>query len=111
MVVETAIRETCRIRKWELLALNVRTNHVHAVVSTKQIPERVLNALKANATRRLREKELWTHPFSPSQIKAAIASCGTNGVLRGQLIMYSTDRATNCQTLTTSLDPSQYHLR
>ena len=64
-VVETAIRETCRIRRWEVLALNVRTNHVHVVVSTNQIPERVLNALKANATRRLRESELWRYPFSP----------------------------------------------
>jgi len=64
-VVETAIRETCRIRKWEVLALNVRTNHVHAVVTASQIPERVLNAFKANATRGLREGGLWPHPFSP----------------------------------------------
>jgi len=63
--IDTAIRETCRIRKWELLALNVRTNHVHVVVSAKQIPERVLNALKANAIRDLRQSGLWTHPFSP----------------------------------------------
>jgi REP element-mobilizing transposase RayT len=63
--VETAIRETCSVRKWEALALNVRTNHVHAVVSTEQIPERVLNALKANATQGLRAGGLWLHPFSP----------------------------------------------
>ena len=31
--IETAIRETCNIRKWLLQALNVRTNHVHTVVS------------------------------------------------------------------------------
>ena len=63
--IELAICETCRIRKWELLALNVRTNHVHAVVTAKPNPERVLNAFKANATRHLRQGELWTHPFSP----------------------------------------------
>ena len=63
--VKIAIRETCRIRKWELLALNVRTNHVHVVVTANQIPERVLNAFKANATGRLRESELWPYPFSP----------------------------------------------
>ena len=63
--IDTAIRETCRIRKWELLALNVRTNHVHVVVTANHIPERVLNSLKANATRHLRQNELWTHPFSP----------------------------------------------
>ena len=30
--VERAIRETCKLRKWHLLALSVRTNHVHVVV-------------------------------------------------------------------------------
>jgi hypothetical protein len=28
--IEKAIRETCQIRKWALLAFNVRTNHVHS---------------------------------------------------------------------------------
>ena len=32
-LVEQAIRETCEVRKWILLAINVRTNHVHLVVS------------------------------------------------------------------------------
>ena len=31
--VEKAIRETCEIRRWFLQAVNVRTNHIHAVVS------------------------------------------------------------------------------
>src|SRR5437588_1575653 len=31
--VERAIRETCKIRRWALHAVNVRTNHVHVVVS------------------------------------------------------------------------------
>ena len=63
--VAIAIRETCRIRKWELLALNVRTNHVHVVVTANQIPERALNAFKANATAQLRENELWPYSFTP----------------------------------------------
>ena len=63
--VEAAIRQTCEIRKWSLHAVNVRTNHGHIVVTANCIPEVVLNALKANATRQLREEELWTHPFSP----------------------------------------------
>ena len=63
--VKTAIRETCEIRKWDLLALNVRTNHVHAVVTANRDPEIVLNAFKANATRELRERNLWPHDFSP----------------------------------------------
>jgi REP element-mobilizing transposase RayT len=63
--VEEAIIETCRIRKWSLLASNVRTNHVHAVVTADTLPGRVLNALKANATRQLRADGLWAHSFSP----------------------------------------------
>ena len=64
--IESAIRETCQIRKWWLHAINVRTNHVHTVVSASQKePGLVLNAFKANATRQLRENGLWRHPFSP----------------------------------------------
>lgn len=60
-----AIQETCRIRKWSLLALNVRTNHVHSVITANRKADLVLNAFKANATRELRQDGLWIHPFSP----------------------------------------------
>jgi REP element-mobilizing transposase RayT len=63
--VQKAIRETCSIRKWQLQALNVRTNHVHTVVTANRKPGLVLNAFKANATRQLREDQLWPHQFSP----------------------------------------------
>ena len=64
-LVMNAIKETCQIRKWSLLALNVRSNHVHSVVSANKKPEQILGAFKANATRQLRENGLWPHPFSP----------------------------------------------
>ncbi len=63
--IETAIRETCSIRKCSLQAINVRTNHVHTVVTANREPDAVLSAFKANATRQLREAELWKYPFSP----------------------------------------------
>jgi REP element-mobilizing transposase RayT len=64
--VESAIRETCGIRNWALRAVNVRTNHVHVVVSAGDLsPGRVLNALKANATRQMRQDGCWTLPNSP----------------------------------------------
>jgi len=63
--VEKAIRQTCGLRKWHLHAVNVRTNHVHAVVTANRKPELVLHTFKANATRQLREDNLWLHPFSP----------------------------------------------
>ena len=64
-LVEKAIRETCSIRNWHLQALNVRTNHVHTVVTANRKPELVLNAFKANATRELRQAQLWRHQFTP----------------------------------------------
>ncbi|MCM3871610.1 MAG: transposase [Pyrinomonadaceae bacterium] len=63
--VEKGIRETCAIRKWRLLAFNIRTNHVHAVVSANSPAWLVLNALKANATRSLREAGCWRNARSP----------------------------------------------
>src|SRR5712691_9109075 len=35
--VEEAVHENCEIRKWVLRALNVRTNHVHLVVSIGEL--------------------------------------------------------------------------
>jgi REP element-mobilizing transposase RayT len=63
--VDEAIHETCDVRGWQLRACNVRTNHVHTVVSARCEPERVLTAFKANATRRMREASCWTHDYSP----------------------------------------------
>ncbi|MDR3108699.1 MAG: transposase [Planctomycetaceae bacterium] len=102
-VVAKAIEETCQFRNWQLLEQNVRTNHVHIVVTVPKVPpslpvgaavtalkiktkarsgsdgiiisgsggiikpEKVMSALKANATRCLREaglfpadQKLWT---------------------------------------------------
>ena len=54
-VVDGAIRELCGRRGYGLKALNVRTNHAHVVLSAAQKPERIVDALKANATKALRE--------------------------------------------------------
>ena len=63
--VESGIRETCTLRKWSLWALNIRTNHVRAVVSANQKPDAVLIALKANATRSMKEAGCWKSEISP----------------------------------------------
>lgn len=59
-VVETTIRAHCAIRRWELHALNVRTNHVHLVLTADATPERAMSECKAWSTRRLREAGLIT---------------------------------------------------
>src|SRR5205823_10119187 len=63
--IECGIRETCAIRKWELWTLNVRSNHLHCVVTANCNPKTVLVALKANATRAMREAGCWRSELSP----------------------------------------------
>src|ERR1043165_5543381 len=54
VVVERAARAVCEHRKYFLHASNVRSNHVHVVVSAEQKPELVLGAFKSYSTRALR---------------------------------------------------------
>lgn len=56
-----AIRNDCLIRGYRLYALNVRTNHVHTVVSGRRKPEQIMNSFKAYATRTLRDKGMLNH--------------------------------------------------
>ncbi|MBL8182551.1 MAG: transposase [Blastocatellia bacterium] len=83
--VETAIKELCKARGYTLYAINVRSNHVHVVVGVAGKPERVADAFKAFATRRLRElnlvasdRKLWSrgrsrkYLWKPNQVSAAI---------------------------------------
>jgi REP element-mobilizing transposase RayT len=58
-VVEKTIREVCDHRNWLLRAINVRTNHVHTVVTADRGPEPVMDTFKAYATRRMTEAGLW----------------------------------------------------
>lgn len=53
--VETTIAEVCKHRDYQLLAVNVRTNHIHAVISVRVKPKLVAEAFKSYSTRRLRE--------------------------------------------------------
>ncbi len=56
--VEIVIKELCEQRKYHLQAINVRNNHVHTAVSVEAKPERVVDAFKAFATKKLREENL-----------------------------------------------------
>lgn len=66
--VSAAILEHADFKRWPIHAMNVRTNHAHVVCSATESPEKVMNAFKAFATRRLRTDKLagpdakvWTH--------------------------------------------------
>jgi REP element-mobilizing transposase RayT len=55
-LVEQVIRQHCAIRGWTLHAINVRTNHVHVVISADRSPEEVMSQLKAWTSRRLSDQ-------------------------------------------------------
>jgi REP element-mobilizing transposase RayT len=59
-IVHDAIVRHCEHRGWSALAVHVRTQHVHVVVSRcgGVAPERVMAEFKAWSTRRLRESSL-----------------------------------------------------
>jgi len=85
VAVEKGIRETCRIRKWRLWAFNIRTNHVHSVVSANRQGWEVLCALKANATRTLREEGCWRSEHSPWVRRGSKIRLWTDRQLQGAI--------------------------
>ncbi len=90
--VGAAVRDTCSIRKWLLYAENVRSNHVHSVVSAGgRKPGIYLNALKANATRALRENGLYWSESSPWSDKGSTRWLWTEGHLSAAIdyVLYS----------------------
>jgi REP element-mobilizing transposase RayT len=62
---EVAMREVCARRGYFQHAINVRTNHVHSVVTASCKPEHVLEAFKAYATRKLRQAGLIARHIKP----------------------------------------------
>jgi REP element-mobilizing transposase RayT len=65
LCVEATVRRVCEHRAWALSAINVRTNHVHLVVSGAESPERIMNALKSWSTRDLRSAGLLGTDVTP----------------------------------------------
>ncbi len=83
--VDVAIRQLCFERGYALRALNVRSNHVHSVIGAKAKPERIADAMKAFATKRLRElgsvgagERVWSrgrsrrYLWKPKHVEAAV---------------------------------------
>lgn len=65
-IVERTIREVCEFKDWVLHAVNVRTNHVHVIVSVgNDASTSALNSFKAYATKNLRQADCWKFSHSP----------------------------------------------
>ena len=63
IIIQT-IHDHCRMRGWELHAVNVLTNHVHVVVTADRAPEDVMNQLKAWTARRLSDHAGYTETIA-----------------------------------------------
>jgi REP element-mobilizing transposase RayT len=91
-VAEATIQEVCRFRSWTILALNVRTNHIHVLVNAEATPEKVMGDLKSWMTRRLRERglvrpgaTLWTEHGSTRHLwKRRYVDAAWDYVVNGQ---------------------------
>jgi REP element-mobilizing transposase RayT len=57
-IVLAALKTRCAQQNWTLLAVHVRTNHVHIVVEAEAKPERVMNDIKSYASRCLNQAGL-----------------------------------------------------
>ncbi|MEK7723729.1 MAG: transposase [Acidobacteriota bacterium] len=57
-IVATAIKDVCNHRGYDLQAINVRSNHLHCVVSAQKHPKLLADASKSYATRHLRQNRL-----------------------------------------------------
>lgn len=67
MVTRKAICEVATHNDWTIHSVGVRTNQVHVVISGEARPDAMRNAMKARATRLLRESDLispTTEPWS-----------------------------------------------
>jgi REP element-mobilizing transposase RayT len=85
-LIESAIREICTERKWKLWVTNARTNHIHSVISAMCKPERIRSAIKANATKKLREARLWCSENSPWVTKGSIKWLWTERALINAIV-------------------------
>jgi REP element-mobilizing transposase RayT len=52
-IVMNAIRSACKHYHWHLYAIHVRSNHAHLIVAANLVPEKIMNQLKAYASRAL----------------------------------------------------------
>jgi REP element-mobilizing transposase RayT len=64
-IVRQAVVEVSERQEWSLHELNVRSNHVHVVVSAPEDPDRVVNTFKSISTRRLRDAGLIDASIKP----------------------------------------------
>jgi len=91
-IVLAGIQTGCERRAWDLLAVHVRSNHVHVVLAAEEKPAKILEGLKAYASRALNRTWLdrvgtrrWTRHGSTRYLwKDSEVEASIDYVVRGQ---------------------------
>ena len=83
---EKGVKEACQKRGWELWAVNARTNHVQSVVTANCNSKKVLSALKAYATKAMRETGCWQSEQSPWSFRGSRRSLWTQKDLTSAIV-------------------------
>ena len=76
--VHHALESFCAYKQWLVLALHVRTNHIHALIYGKTHSQRIVQGIKAAATRALREAGLIDEARKVWTEGASITTCETD---------------------------------
>lgn len=85
-IVDAVIREHAQRRNWSIHALNVRTTHVHVIISASaHTPEQVMEQLKMWATRRLQDAGMSVRGHRPWALHGSTRYIFDEEVLRDKI--------------------------
>lgn len=106
-VVKMAINEVCDYRRYDLKAINVRTNHAHVVVTAQSKPEPIVDAFKSYSTRRLRDAGLIAGKSVRGRVAGVVVTCGNLSTFCEQSTMCFMGKAISFRTsMTREFAPS-----
>ncbi len=83
-VVKEAINEVCDYRRYDLKAINVRTNHAHAVVAAQSKPEPIVDALRATRLGDCARLVCLQLTSALGPVEEVVVTCGNLSMFREQ---------------------------
>jgi REP element-mobilizing transposase RayT len=104
-VVTQAIHDHCAVRDWLLHTINVRSNHVHVVVSCAVSPRLAMDQLKGWGTRRLREAGLFGPTDPVWTVKGSKRYLWDEAALRNAILYVAEGQGSLPHPTTAQADP------
>src|SRR5260370_15105907 len=82
--VKEAKKEVCDYRRYDLKAINVRTNHAHAVVAAQSKPEPIVDALRATRLGDCARLVCLQLTSALGPVEEVVVTCGNLSMFREQ---------------------------